>query len=468
MAAPSAAPIDRVHDLLRRHGAEATSFQVLEPGYHYWFDGDDACVAYTDTGRAWVAAGSPVAAPDDQAGVARRFSAAAAAHEREARFFAVDEAFVDRADLRRTHIGEQPLWDPSEWEDIVKGSRSLREQLRRARAKGVRVRVVPADEIADPRGSTRLAVERLIARWLASHKMSELKFMVLVHPFSYPEERRYVIAERDGAVVGFAAAVPVYARDGWFVEDVIRDPDAPNGTAESLIDAMMRQFAAEGSRYATLGLAPLAGDVNSALRLTRDYTTHLYNFGGVRAFKEKLKPHRWEPIYVAYARGQLGILALRDVLAAFAPGGLVRFGLDSLVHQRTLATFLLALLLVPWTIVLAGVETERWFPSAAVQTGWVVFDALLIVLLFAMVQRWRAWLASVLVVLTTFDALLTVWQVAAFNLQTATQPWHWLVNALAITGPVLGSAFFWATRRVAVRSKLPLAREAIPPGQREP
>ena len=35
------------------------------------------------------------------------------------------------------------------------------------------------------------------------------------------------------------------------------------------------------------------------------------------------------------------------MLAAFAPGGLVRFGLDSLVHQRTLATFLLALLLVP-------------------------------------------------------------------------------------------------------------------------
>ena len=78
--------------------------------------------------------------------------------------------------------------------------------------------------------------------------MSEMKFMVLVHPFSYPEERRYVVAELEGEIVGFAAAVPVYARDGWFVEDVLRDPDAPNGTAESLIDTAMRQFAAEGSR----------------------------------------------------------------------------------------------------------------------------------------------------------------------------------------------------------------------------
>ncbi len=463
MAVPPATAIGRVHDLLRRHGAEATSFQVLEPGYHYWFDSADACVAYTDTGRAWVAVGAPVASPEDQAAVARRFLAAAAANEREARFFAVDEAFVERSDLGRTHIGEQPLWDPSEWEGIIRSSRSLREQLRRANAKDVRVRVVPPEEIADPRTSTRLAVEALIARWLASHKMSEMKFMVLVHPFSYPEERRYVIAERVGAVVGFAAAVPVYARDGWFVEDVIRDPSAPNGTAECLIDAMMRQFAAEGSRYATLGLAPLAGDVNSTLRLTRDYTTHLYNFGGVRAFKEKLKPHRWEPIYVAYARGQLGILALRDVLAAFAPGGLVRFGLNSLIHQRTLATFLLALLLVPWTIAIAMIDTERWFPSSTAQIAWVAFDGVLIAMLFALVQRWRAWLASLLVALTTIDALLTLWQVVAFNLHTVTRPLHWVVSAIAITGPLLAAAFFWATRRVSVRNKLPLAREATAP-----
>ena len=462
MVAPTAEPTDRVHDLLRQHGAEATSFQVLEPGYHYWFDGDDACIAYTDTGRAWVAAGSPVAAPGDQAGAARRFAAAAAAHGREARFFAVDEAFTERADLRKTHIGEQPLWDPMEWEEILAGSRSLREQLRRARAKGVSVRVVPAAEIADPGSPVRLGVERLIARWLGARKMAEMKFMVLVHPFSYPEERRYVVAELEGEVIGFAAAVPVYARDGWFVEDVLRGPQAPNGTAESLIDAMMRQFAAEGSRYATLGLAPLAGDVNHVLRLTRDYTAHLYNFGGVRAFKEKLKPHEWEPVYVAYAHGQLGITALRDVLAAFAPGGLTRFGLDSLVHQRTLATFLLALLLVPWTAALFLVETESWFPSATIQTGWALFDLVLIVLLFAMVQRWRPALASLLVGLTTLDAILTFWQIVVFNAQMATGPWHWLVLGVAVSGPLLASTFFWATRRVAVRSKLPIAREALP------
>ena len=68
----------RVLALLKRHGWNATSFQILEPGFRYWFGGGerseatgggapreiDCCVGYVDTGRAWVAAGSPVAAPE--------------------------------------------------------------------------------------------------------------------------------------------------------------------------------------------------------------------------------------------------------------------------------------------------------------------------------------------------------------------------------------------------------------------
>ena len=45
--------------LLRRHGWNATSFQILEPGFNYWFDGDDACVAYIDTGRFVICSASP-------------------------------------------------------------------------------------------------------------------------------------------------------------------------------------------------------------------------------------------------------------------------------------------------------------------------------------------------------------------------------------------------------------------------
>ena len=46
--------------LVERHGWNATAFQTVEPGYSYFFHDDDACVAYVDTGSAWVAAGAPL------------------------------------------------------------------------------------------------------------------------------------------------------------------------------------------------------------------------------------------------------------------------------------------------------------------------------------------------------------------------------------------------------------------------
>lgn len=458
MDQPSDASADRVLGILRRHGRQSTSFQILEPGYRYWFDGDDACVAYIDTRRAWVVAGEPIAAAERVREVTLRFIADAEARGREARFFAVDESFADRVGLHSIHVGEQPLWDPTDWEETLRVSRSLREQLRRARAKGVTTRIVPAAEITDPATPVRQRVDRLIDRWIRSRSMSEMQFMVLVHPFEHAEERRYVVAEHEGEVVGFAAAVPVYARDGWFVEDILRDPEAPNGTAETLVDTTMRTLAGEGSRYVTLGLAPLAGEVGTALRLTRDYTASLYNFGGVRAFKEKLRPREWEPVHLAFPHGHLGLFALRDVLTAFAPGGLLRFGLNTLVHERTLATFILGLLLVPWTIALAVVDTHPWFPSRAIQLAWAGFDVVLIVLLFSLVLRWRPRLASALAVLTSIDAVLTLSQVLLFNSASIDWGWRWVVVLAGLAGPFLAAAFFWATRVVAVRAKLPPMR----------
>lgn len=78
----------RVLALVRRHGWNATSFQVLERGFRYFFVDDDACVAYVDTGGAWVAAGAPLAAQARVGEVAGAFVAAADAAGRRASFFA--------------------------------------------------------------------------------------------------------------------------------------------------------------------------------------------------------------------------------------------------------------------------------------------------------------------------------------------------------------------------------------------
>lgn len=345
-------PAARTLALLRRHGWNATGFQVLEPGFRYWFDGDDACVAYVDTGGAWVVAGAPIAPAARLAEVAAAFAAAAHAAGRRTAWFGTERRFGDATGWPALQVGEQPVWSPAAWPEVLRGSRSLREQLRRARAKGVAVRALTAAELADGH-PMRAQLDRLIAAWQATRAIAPMTFLVQIELGSFATERRCFVAERAGAVVGVLGVVPIYARDAWFFEDFLRAPDAPNGTVELLVDAGMRAAADAGIALVTLGLAPLAGDVGRWLRRARRLGGPLYDFDGLRAFKAKFKPARWDPIYVAYPPAGHPIAAIYDSLAAFAGGGLVRFGLATLRRARGLVAAALAVIAVAVTALIA-------------------------------------------------------------------------------------------------------------------
>jgi lysylphosphatidylglycerol synthetase-like protein (DUF2156 family) len=321
-------PRVRALPLLRAHGRDTVAAQILEPGFRYWFDGD-AVVAFVEVGRAWVAAGGPIAAPARVAEVARGFVAAAASSRRRACFFAAEQGLLDALALPTIAIGEQPVWDAARWDEVVRGSASLRYQVRRARHKGVTVRQV------DERALTvteRLAIDGLLARWRAAHRMAPMRFLVQLAPLAPSSERRLLIAERGGAPIGLLSAVPVHARGRLFIEDLVRDPAAPNGTVEGLVDQAMRDAAAAGYREVTLGLAPLTGDVPRWLRMVRRVASPLYDFDGLRAFKAKLRPHHWEPVYLCASPGGSTLAAVRDSLRAFAGGSLVGFGWRTLRH----------------------------------------------------------------------------------------------------------------------------------------
>lgn len=445
----------RVLALLRKHGFNTTSFQVLEEGIRYWFDPvGDACVAYVDTGRAWVTAGAPIAPEARLEQVCQQFIEAARAARRRVCFFALQDRLAKRPVLASMPVGVQPSWSPAKWPQTVEGSRSLREQLRRARAKGVTVRAVPASEIVDPASGVRAAMEGVIASWLSSRKMAPMGFLVDVQPFAFPEERRYFVAEQGGHIVAFLVAVPIFARAGWLFEDMLRDRSAPNGTSELLVDRAMRDIAAEGGAFVTLGMAPLAGDVPPWLRLARAGLRGLYDFDGLRRFKARLAPDAWESVHLAWPHGRSGVVALYDALAAFtmrggvAKASFVRFGLETALGSPGFAVLLLAVLLVPWTIALA-LTGGAWFPSPGVRWAWVAFDCALILALFSLARRFRAWLARVLALAITIDATVTVAEVLVYNVPRIESLAVLPVLAIACIAPTAAASFLWlALRRV--------------------
>ncbi len=330
---------DRAHALalVSKYGACATAFQTLEPGFRYfWCANGEACVAYVDTGSAWVAAGEPIAAPGCAAGAVDEFLAAARSAGKRACFFGTEQplATAQCESLRALGIGEQPIWDPRTWRESLAGHRSLREQLRRARAKGVRVRELTAEELEVPEQRER--VRRLSERWQAAHAMAKMGFLVQVEPFVCAAQRRTFVAERAGELVGLASAIPVPARGGWFLEDLLRDPLAPNGTGELLVHSLMQWASDAECSWLTLGLAPLAGRLPWLLRWVRACSSPLYDFGGLRAYKAKFRPSSWQSAYLCYPPTQSALLTLVDTLSAFACGSLLGFGLATLSRSRSL------------------------------------------------------------------------------------------------------------------------------------
>ncbi len=204
----------------------------------------------------------------------------------------------------------------------------------------------------------------------------------------------------------------------------------------------MRAFAAQGSRYATLGLAPLSGEVHGLFRWMRTLGAMLYDFDGVRAFKARLRPKRWDPIFLAAPRSSWAFV-VPGVLRAFAGGGFFRFGLQTALRGPPAIVRLLAALLVPWTAGLFLVDGTKFFPAPWVRGAWIAFDIALCGALFALGRTWRDWLGWLLAAAITADAAVTLAEVATFNLPRLRTLPELLIAAVGVLAPAGASAVLW-------------------------
>ncbi|MDZ7801821.1 MAG: DUF2156 domain-containing protein [Trueperaceae bacterium] len=314
-----------------RLGWNASAYQLLAPGFSHWLAPDhDAAVGYVRHAGVRVAAGAPVAREADVAEAAAAFEVEARRHGDAVCWFAAEarltSAFEDAPDHDRVLLGGLPVWDPRRWREVVRTHTSVRSQLSRARNKGLRV-----DAWRDPSTAQLAELRELQADWLARKALPRLHFLTEVDTLRSLRDRHLLVASVGERPVGFLVASPVPTRAGWLVEQVVRTAAAPNGTAESLIDAMMRAAAEEGSGYLTLGLVPLAQRAELprdtpprwlalTLRLVRAYGQRFYNFAGLEHFKAKLAPERWDPVYAIANEARFSPRTLYAIAGAFAGG----------------------------------------------------------------------------------------------------------------------------------------------------
>lgn len=333
--------------LIERYGWNTVAAQALNPGLRRW-QGQSGLVAYSVGQRwpggpsVWIAAGDPIAPPDRLAEAAREFAAAASASGASVAWFAASERFRQTWRSGALVLGAQPVWDPRDWSGILASKSSLRQQVSRARNKGVNVRAWPADRATE--------LEPIRLAWLSRRGLPPLQFLADSDVLAAPGLRSFWVAEREGAPIAYLVALPIPARRGVFLEWIVQAPYAPNGTAARLVDAAFREFAA--ADVLSLGMVPLSTraplsepppprHVRALLAWMRAHARRFYNFEGLERFKAKFQPQDWEPLYLLTPsrRVHLGLLhAVSDVFAGSrTPERLIARALASAVQNEARA-----------------------------------------------------------------------------------------------------------------------------------
>ncbi len=316
---------------LAQGGGEFAHLTFMRDKHLFWAADHQAVVAYGSVRNRLVALGSPCgpdAAIDRAILEFRRF---ADAQDRVPVFYEVLEP-----DLSHYHdhgfdlfkLGELATVELEEFSLAGKRWEDLRQAVNRAGKEQLTFEIV-----AWPFDSVVLAeVKRVSDTWLAYKGSAEKGFSLGRFDPIYLEWSPLALVRRAGELIAFANIVPPYGPNGTASVDLMRHVgDAPRSTMDYLFANVMLWAQAQGHRTFSLGMAPLSrvGDnqyarVNERLAsLAFRYGNSLYNYQGVRRYKDKFKP-QWTGSYLAYPRG-VWVPGLLIDIAALVAGGYGKF-----------------------------------------------------------------------------------------------------------------------------------------------
>jgi lysylphosphatidylglycerol synthetase-like protein (DUF2156 family) len=331
---------DPTGELLRLqtlHGYNPHSLVSIAPGALLWSTPDiDGAIIYGEFGKVWLGAGDPLSSPEEMVKLARQFAAFARRNNRAVAFVPSTTEFahqVAHSDFTPVKVGASPYFDLQNWNPRGDCAKKIRAGVNQARRAGVDVEMI-CDGVDE---SLKNETAKLCLHWLSSHRSATtFGWLVALDPFLHSDYKKYFTARVNGRLVGFLAASPIPTRKGWYLEDVLREPEAPQGTATLLVVEALAQLKAEGAVLATLGTSPLTTDgpndmpaehrvVTRALEIAATRLGGFYNFEGLRRFKGKFVPSWWESEYALIQRGvTMPPRVGHAIVRALVPGGLTQ------------------------------------------------------------------------------------------------------------------------------------------------
>jgi phosphatidylglycerol lysyltransferase len=262
------------------------------------FEHGDGAIAYLESKRALVVWSDPLCPDDELPEILSRFVREVG---RRVCLVGVTEATARAAlaaGFSALKVGEEPWFDLTTWRP-PRGDpgKKYRWAVNHARRSGLEV----TEEWQESE------IEEVVRRWRAVLRRPEPESLMRTNPLEQAHAKRIFVARRNGYAEAVLACARLPAADGWYLEDLIRVPEAVNGATELLVAEALERL--EG-RSAAFALAPMRGldsqldprarRLGHLLALTIRGFDRRYGFRAIARYEGRFLPTEWRPRYVAF------------------------------------------------------------------------------------------------------------------------------------------------------------------------
>jgi phosphatidylglycerol lysyltransferase len=283
-------------------------------------------------GHSWIAMGAPVGLPEETHELIWRFREMADAHAARPGFYGFGpELLPEMVEMGFAiqKAGETAIV-PLEGFSLQGRKREvLRRNWRKASEGGATLEVIPPEAVAG-----RIPeLQRISDEWLARHAGGEKSFSMGGFEPRYVCEFPCALVRKEGRIVAFATLWTKPDKSEFSMDLMRYCDEAPKNVMDFLFVELFQWGKAEGFEAFNFGMAPLAGLLSRPLaplmsrigRVLFERGEDIYNFQGVRRYKDKYDPV-WGPRYIAGPRRWDIPILLADVglLSSGGVSGLTR------------------------------------------------------------------------------------------------------------------------------------------------
>lgn len=299
---------DRVRAILAKaEDAEPSANLALLGDKRFLFSASgESFLMFGVRGRSWIALGAPVGKNEERMELFWRFRELADAHAARAGFYGLGpEDLPDTVDLGLAiqKTGESAAVPLEAFSLVGRRREVLRRNWRKAGEGGAAFEVLPVGAAVGIMGELKAISDA----WLSHHAGGEKSFsMGGFDPRYVAEFPVAVVRGEEGKIVAFATLWLTACKTSFSMDLMRYSDEAPKNVMDYLFVELLQWGKDEGYQAFEFGMAPLAGLEDRPLapimsrvgRLLYERGEEIYNFQGVRRYKDKYDPV-WQPRYIA-------------------------------------------------------------------------------------------------------------------------------------------------------------------------